>query len=204
MTLPVPPSVQQTATDWLDQLAPDRAPPPPGWWPPAPGWWALAALLLVALAALLWWWRMRQRAVPRWQRLARKALRQLEAQARAGVDDQGRPLDDAALAQQLQGLLRRYAVARYGRDRVAGLSGDAWVAFVAAHGGTDWIGDAGRQLLRLAYGGRAAQTQTQTQTDGASGAAPNTASAGSARAVPANPQRARWFAGARAFVEARG
>jgi len=145
---------------WLAQLAPSHPPPPPGWWPPAPGWWLLALLLLAALGGALWWWRSRP---ARLRRAGLRELKQLEAAA----------ADDAELASRLQRLVRRFAVARFGRETVAGLSGERWVAFVVAHGGRDWAGEAGDALLRAAYGG----------------------------SVQAS--RERWIAGARGFLKAR-
>lgn len=148
---------------WLSQLAPDRAPPPPSWWPPAPGWWLLALLLAAALAGALWWrQRSRRPSLRGWRRIALRELARLEASA----------ADDAALARGLQQLLRRYALARYGRDAVAGLSGEAWIAFVVARGGSAWAGAVGAGLLRCAWGGRA------------------------------DADRDRWLAGARGFVKA--
>ena len=146
--------------DWLAQLAPAHAPPPPGWWPPAPGWWGLALLLLAAGAGLIIWWRRPTR------RLRRAALREFAHLARSGDDDR-------RLARDLENLLRRYAVARFGRAAVARLAGDAWVAFVVGHGGEDWSGGPGRSLLRAAYGG------------------------------PAAADRRLWLSGARAFLKSR-
>ena len=153
----------------LNQLAPDRAPPPLGWWPLAPGWWGLMALLLLALALAAWLRKRRQQpSVKRWQRVALRELEQLRS-----TDN------DATLAHGLQLLLRRYAIARYGREAVAALSGEAWIAFVVRHGGSDWAGDSGRALLRCAYGGEAATLD-----------------------APASPdRRERWLQGARAFVK---
>jgi hypothetical protein len=146
--------------DWLAQLAPAHAPPPPGWWPPAPGWWGLALLLLLGIGALLYWLSRPPR------RLRRTALRQLALLENTGHDD-------AHLARQLEDLVRRYAVARFGRETVAGLAGTAWIDFVVAHGGTDWAGDSGASLLRAAYGGQAAA------------------------------ERTRWLGGARGFLKGR-
>ena len=151
--------------DWLAQLAPAHAPSPPGWWPPAPGWWGLAFLLLVALAALLYW----RNRPPR--RLRRVALRQLARLERAD-------LDEAELARGLQDLLRRYAVARYGRTTVARLAGSDWIAFVVDHGGAGWAGHGGEALLRTAFGGG-------STGGGTSG------------------ERARWLSGARDFIRGR-
>jgi membrane protein implicated in regulation of membrane protease activity len=81
---------------------------------------------------------------------------------------------DAALARALENLVRRYAVVRYGRETVARLSGSRWLAFAVAHGATQWEGDTGAALLQAAYGG-----------------------------TPLKTERARWVAGARAFLKAR-
>lgn len=127
--------------DWLSELAPAHAPPPPGWWPLAPGWWLLATVLVIAVTAFaIVWLRPSQRR----RRSALRELRRLEDQAG----------DDAMLARGLENLLRRYALATFGRDAVARLSGDAWLTFVAAHGGHALGGESGHALLRAAYGGQ--------------------------------------------------
>lgn len=126
--------------NWLSRLAPAHAPPPPGWWPPAPGWWLLAVLLLAVAAAVAWWWRDPCR------RSRRAALRELRA-IRAGEPD------PVASARAIESLLRRFAIAVFGAARVARLTGDAWLAFVAAQGGSLLSGEAGRSLLSTAFGG---------------------------------------------------
>jgi hypothetical protein len=129
---------------WLSQLAPAHAPPPPGWWPPAPGWWLLAVLLLAAaVAALVWWWRD---PYGRSRRAARRELRAIRAEE---------DFDIVASARAIESLLRRFAIAAFGAARVARLTGDAWLAFVAAQGGTQLAGAAGRSLLATAFGGGA-------------------------------------------------
>jgi len=147
--------------DWLSQLAPAHAPPPPGWWPLAPGWWMLAILLVLVAVALVYWQR---RPAVRLRRIALRELKDLEATAG----------DDIVLARELEHLLRRFAVARFGRDMVAQLSGERWIAFIVAHGGAAWSGSAGASLLRAAYGGGAV-----------------------------NSERTRWLNGARAFLKRR-
>jgi len=126
--------------DWLSQLAPAHAPPPPGWWPPAPGWWVLAVLLLAAAAAAIVWWR------DPYRRSRRAALRELRV-IRAEEPDL------VASARAIESLLRRFAIAVFGTARVARLTGDAWLAFVAAQGGSLLSGEAGRSLLATAFGG---------------------------------------------------
>jgi hypothetical protein len=126
---------------WLSQLAPARAPAPPGWWPPAPGWWIAAALLLAAIAVGVWRWR------DPYNRSRRAALRELRAIRRDEPDL-------VASARAIESLLRRFAIAVFGGVRVARLTGDAWLAFVAAQGGGPLAGEAGRSLLSTAFGGR--------------------------------------------------
>ena len=99
---------------WLAQLAPDRVPPAVGWWPPAPGWWALLLIGALLAATLCMEWRNPRR------RRQRTALREL---ARIRADS----TDPIATAQALQDLLRRYAIAVCGRERIARLSGAAWL-----------------------------------------------------------------------------
>lgn len=147
--------------DWLAQLAPAHAPPPVGWWPLAPGWWALVVVLIAITVGFCVWHRSQPR------RLRRSGLRELAKLEATTVGD-------AALARALENLVRRYAVARYGRETVAGLSGSRWLEFAVAHGATQWQGDAGSALLQAAYGG-----------------------------TPRTTERARWVAGARAFLKAR-
>jgi hypothetical protein len=133
--------------DWLAQLAPEHAPPPPGWWPPAPGWWILLVLSALIIAYIIF------RQLSPTVRLKRAALRQLKSLESAAIDD-------AVLARELEHLLRRYAVARFGRDMVASLSGEKWIAFIVDHGGNAWAGDSGTNLLRAAYGGTATVDRT--------------------------------------------
>ena len=125
--------------DWLTQLAPAHAPPPPALWPPAPGWWILAGVLVGLTATAWWWWRE-----PRLRR-RRRALRELR---RIRVGDS----DPQSSARAIESLLRRYAMAEFGRERVARLAGEAWLAFLGAEGGTALAGEQGRSLLRAAFG----------------------------------------------------
>lgn len=144
-------------SNWASQLAPAHQPPPPGWWPPAPGWWILAALLVAAAVAGVWWWR------DPYRRSRRAALRELRA-IRAEESDL------VSCARAIESLLRRFAVAVFGVAQVARLTGDGWLAFVAARGGAPLGGEAGRSLLTTAFGGKPSD------------------------------ERASWIAGADAFV----
>jgi len=128
-------------TDWLADLAPERVPVPPGWWPPAPGWWISALLALTAVAAFIMWWRQPHR------RLRRTALAQLR-RLRA------REPDLLAAASGIQDLLRRYALALFGHDQVARLSGKAWLDFLELRGGESLAGPVGQALLAASYRGK--------------------------------------------------
>ena len=147
--------------DWLAQLAPPHAPPPVGWWPLAPGWWGLFLLVLAALVGFWFWYRRPS------LRLRRSGMRELATIESTAVGN-------AALAHALEQLVRRYAVVRYGREAVAGLSGRHWLDFAIARGATQWKGAAGESLLQAAYGG-----------------------------TPQQADRLAWIAGARAFLRGR-
>lgn len=129
-------------TGLLDQLAPAHAPSAPGLWPLAPGYWALIVLALMCLLAVAIWQR---RLIVRQRRAALRELAQIDQNS----------TNDAQLAAGLENLLRRYAVARFGRESVAHLSGVPWIEFVATHGGTILAGEAGQNFLTAAYGGKA-------------------------------------------------
>ncbi len=95
----------------------------PSLWPPAPGWWLVALLLL----GLLWWlgrlgWRW-------WlqQRLRQRVLRELAALPATK--------DCAALIVGVSALLKRVALRRFARSRVADLTGSAWLNFLDETGG---------------------------------------------------------------------
>jgi Domain of unknown function (DUF4381) len=134
------------SASWLAQLAPSHAPPAPGWLPPAPGWWGAAALAILCTAALVsivkWWRRPRRR----FQRAALRELRRIRASE----------VEGSAAAWAIESLLRRYAVALYGRERVAALTGSAWLEFARAAGAAKLSGEAGRSLLAAAFGPPAA------------------------------------------------
>lgn len=128
--------------DWLSQLAPEHAPPPPGWWPPAPGWWAVALLVLIALAGVAWWLRDPHR---RQRRAALREIRHIKTTT----------TDDALAAHAIENLIRRFAVAVFGLERVAKLTGEAWLSFLVDHGGDAFVGHTGRSLLAGAFGAHA-------------------------------------------------
>ena len=133
--------------DWIRQLAPPHAPPPASWWPLAPGWWGLLILLIFLIGAFIYWNR---RPAIRLRRIGLRELKNLNETVN----------DDFVLARGLEDLMRRFAVARFGHDKVANLSGERWIAFVVEHGGSALSGEIGKNLLRAAYGGSATTNRT--------------------------------------------
>lgn len=152
-------------------------PPPVPWLPPAPGWYALG---LTTLLFLVWGGVVLYR---RWRRNAyrRQALAELAQLERALAADQA----DHRLLSRLPELLKRAAMAAYGRGAAAPLSGQPWLDFLDRRcPGTPFAGEEGRLLLLGSYA-------PETQLAGVSLAQVQ----GLCRAVRI------WLAGHRAAVE---
>lgn len=119
--------------DALSDMADIHLPAEPGFWPLAPGWWVLAALLL----ALLVYGAYRLQKRLQLHRRYRSALRELDKclaslQARAGHN--GATMEQRLIyVNEVNSVLRRVALLHFAHDRVAGLSGQAWVAFIKQH-----------------------------------------------------------------------
>lgn len=112
---------------------------PVAWWPPAPGWYVLAGALVLAVAWAAF------RGLARWQRdrYRREAGRELDAIRR----------DGPVAAPRIPVLLKRVALSAWPRERVAGLSGPDWLAFLDRAARSDvFSGSAGALLERAAYG----------------------------------------------------
>jgi hypothetical protein len=115
------------------------------WWPLATGWWLLAALFIALVFALISLLRnLRHYPAGSWHRDAWKQLRDLRQRASSMPVEQ--------LAADLSELLRRIAVARLGRDRAAGLTGERWLGCLQKHdpAGFAWT-RWGKPLLALPY-----------------------------------------------------
>jgi hypothetical protein len=130
--------------DPLAQLRGYHLPEPVSWWPPAPGWWLLALLLLLAIGAAVRLFLVhRRRGAAR--RNARRELQALRNAHTAGGDD-------TALVCGLSRLLRRFALARFPRERVAGLTGEAWIQFLDRYAADNvFTQGAGRALADAPY-----------------------------------------------------
>jgi hypothetical protein len=130
--------------DPLAGLRPYHLPEPISWWPPAPGWWLLAALLMALAAALL---LLRRRRTGR-EQPARLAARELDG-LRTVWRAEG---DDAAFMRGLSQLLRRFLLARFPGEPVAGLCGETWLRFLAEKAAeTSFTDGIGRRLADAPY-----------------------------------------------------
>ena len=113
------------------------------WWPPAPGWYVLAGALVLAAVWAAY------RGLRHWQRnrYRREARRELDAIVR----------DGPTAAPRVPELLKRVALSAWPRERVAGLTGRDWLAFLDRSAQSDRFGGCGGSLLeRAAYGAGAA------------------------------------------------
>lgn len=116
------PSAASAALDLRDiHLAPATQ-----FWPPAPGWWLLALLAGTALALLAHWLYRRYRHY----RLRRRVLQELD---QLGMTCTRVTAPEFVTA--VSTLLRRVALQRHARERVAPLSGAAWLQFLDETGG---------------------------------------------------------------------
>ena len=98
----------------------------PPLWPPAPGWWLLAVLLIAVLAiATVWLLRRYHR-----YRQKRQIIGELDI-----LSNRITTINNSEFLAQLSILLRRIALRRYSRERVASLTGSDWLRFLDATGG---------------------------------------------------------------------
>lgn len=117
-------------------------------WPPGPGWWllllGLVALVMLSRFAYYLYRTRDQRRQLAWHRDARRQLRFLK---RTLNDSNGRDI-----ISELSELLRRIAVARFGRTSCAGLHGSAWLEWLTQHdpGKFNWVND-GAELTTVTY-----------------------------------------------------
>lgn len=110
--------MQQTALPLRDLHLPETV----GWWPLAPGWWAL----IVVVAAGLGWLLLKYRQQRRLSAARRYALKQLKRYA----DSYRKHRNAVLLGAQLSELTRRTMLAYAPRAKVAGLTGEDWLAFL--------------------------------------------------------------------------
>ena len=119
-------------------------PDPVGMWPLAPGWWLVLAVAAgVAVWLLSIAWRRHRVNAPR-----RYALREL-----AAIESSYRRHQDAVLfGKEISELLRRGMLAYAPREEVAGLTGEAWLAWLDRDMALPYFHtEGGKSLLQLPY-----------------------------------------------------
>ena len=100
----------------LDNLHKFVVPDPVGWFPLAPVWKIAIALAMVWIATWVWL---------RFVQFLREAYRREAIREMHGIEAAGDVV-------RLNELLKRTAMTAYGRDTVASLSGQRWIAFLAS------------------------------------------------------------------------
>ncbi|MFC3229922.1 DUF4381 domain-containing protein [Marinibaculum pumilum] len=111
------PAVQETLAKLRDIHLPEAV----SAWPPAPGWWLLGGVLLLGSGAGIYLLHRHRRSR---RTVALRLLDRLAAEHEAGR------LPPQGLAAAVAELLRRTAMARFGRRVVARLHGQAWIDFL--------------------------------------------------------------------------
>ena len=111
----------QDSTEYLNALAPLIEPQAVSNWPPPAGWYILlAVILLIGLLAL-------RNAILK----ARKGKYRREAIAGLGALSSGAvSVTSSQLVLEVNRILKRVAIQRFGRSEVASLSGDRWTEFL--------------------------------------------------------------------------
>lgn len=120
------------------QLRDIHLPAAAAFWPPAPGWWLLA---LVVLATLAWG------GVFAWRRYRIAQHRRRVLSALATIESRLLRERSPEMLARLSVLLRRLALTRFPRERVATLSGNAWLEFLDESGGGGRFRDGPGQVL---------------------------------------------------------
>ena len=128
----------------LENLHEIVLPTPVSWMPQTGGWYVLFLLMGLVVAAWIFM-RVRNFRGNRYRRMALKALDDIAEKLR-------RPDQRESAMARLSALLKWTALAAFPRTRVAGLSGNLWLAFLdRTLGGNDFEQGEGRLLAELAY-----------------------------------------------------
>lgn len=118
---------------------------PVSWWPIAPEVWLATGLLILALILIfLWARRLYRYPLGSWRNEARKALKRLQRNQHSQTAKQ--------TVSELSELLRRIAMARFGRERLASLTGKHWLQWIEGSdpSGFNWT-EKGEILISLPY-----------------------------------------------------
>ena len=132
--------MKETAS--LQQLKDIHLPSAIHFWPIAPGW--IACYLILSALALYAIYYFHQRNQYRY--VLKVALQQLKALRNL----QHHNPDNVSVAAEISILMRRTALHYFSRKKIAGLSGDAWLAFLNKTGHTEQFSGVNGQLLLAA------------------------------------------------------
>lgn len=102
--------------DPLAQLRDIHLPAPVSWWPLAPGWYMLIALVLIVLGFLLW------------HSYKRRQQRLFQQTVLAELDSYLQQPSPAW--EKINLLIKRVAFIHHPRQHIAGLTGEAWLAWL--------------------------------------------------------------------------
>ena len=120
------------------------------WWPPAIGWWLLAVLISLLIAFTVWFYR----------RLTRKTAVKTAKKLLLNIK-QDKTLDELQKLRQLSALIRRVAISVAPRAQAAGLTGQAWLAFLDKSVKGSPFSEGIGQLLELAPYQKSSPTEAE-------------------------------------------
>lgn len=91
------------------------------WWPIAPGWWMLLAAIIVLIVAVIFGRQLYKQ---------KQINREIRSELDSIQDNFRQHQNKVMLARQLSELLRRVSLSFYEFENPAGLTGEAWLAFL--------------------------------------------------------------------------
>jgi Domain of unknown function (DUF4381) len=112
-------------TELMEQLHDIEGLDPASWWPLAPGWWLLIAIALLLILGVAWFAACKFAFYRSWKNDTLQKLAVLEKNLN---DDTAR-----TTLMLLSEYLRRMAMQRFPRKECAGLTGESWLKWLAAH-----------------------------------------------------------------------
>lgn len=129
--------------NWLTDLKDIHYPRPISWFPFAPGWWLLlTALLILGWYGLRYW--QKNQAARQVKKTALAELRELESRVAIAQSE-------VLVAGGIDAVLKRTALSFFPRESLAGLTGEAWFAFLIQHDKHKQIASYRYELIELPY-----------------------------------------------------
>lgn len=130
-------------------------PAEPSWFPLAPGWWVLLAIIVASLALFFFVYKKRKRQA----HFQNEAIALIE---NILIQYENKELTTPNAITSISAALKRIAIALHGREKVAKLSGAAWISFLDSTGKTPRFNtESGQALISSGY---QAESNTPVQT----------------------------------------